>query len=41
MNGKKRGEALALTEEVSMREVTLPLYPKMTDEQVKTVAEAI
>ncbi len=32
---------LPITEEVGMREVTLPLYPAMSDEDVKTVVDAI
>lgn len=33
--------ALPFTEEIARREVTLPLYPSMTDEDVKTVSQAI
>ncbi|MGE5250282.1 MAG: DegT/DnrJ/EryC1/StrS family aminotransferase [Bacteroidota bacterium] len=32
---------LPLTEEVASREVTLPLYPMLTDEQILTVAKAV
>jgi dTDP-4-amino-4,6-dideoxygalactose transaminase len=34
-------EGLALTEAVGRREVTLPLYPRMTREQVETVVGAV
>lgn len=36
-----RGETLPVTEEVARREVTLPLYPTMSDEQVHWVVQAI
>jgi len=32
---------LTLTEEIGMREATLPLYPKMTDEDVVSVVQAV
>jgi dTDP-4-amino-4,6-dideoxygalactose transaminase len=32
---------LSITEEIAAREVTLPLYPRMTDEDVWTVAKAM
>jgi dTDP-4-amino-4,6-dideoxygalactose transaminase len=39
---KKHSPAsLAMTEEIAGREVTLPLYPGMSDEDVKTVVEAV
>jgi dTDP-4-amino-4,6-dideoxygalactose transaminase len=38
---EKRGAGLPLTEEASARQVTLPLYPTMRDEQVQWVAQAI
>lgn len=37
----KRGAALPVTEEAAAREVTLPLYPAMREEQVEWVAQAI
>jgi dTDP-4-amino-4,6-dideoxygalactose transaminase len=36
-----RGDILSLTEEVSSRQVTLPLYPTMRDEQVEWVVRAV
>jgi dTDP-4-amino-4,6-dideoxygalactose transaminase len=36
-----RGHTLPLTEETAAREVTLPLYPTMTEEQVDWVVEAV
>lgn len=36
-----RGSALPITEEVAVREVTLPLYPTMRDEQVHWVVQSI
>ncbi|MFZ3069929.1 MAG: DegT/DnrJ/EryC1/StrS family aminotransferase [Anaerolineaceae bacterium] len=36
-----RGKTLPVTEAVAAREVTLPLYPTMTEEQVRWVVEAI
>ncbi len=39
-DGFRNGNTLALTEEVADREVTLPLYPTMQDEQVEWVARA-
>jgi dTDP-4-amino-4,6-dideoxygalactose transaminase len=36
-----RGDLLPCTEEVSMRQVTLPLYPTMRDEQVEWVVRAM
>jgi dTDP-4-amino-4,6-dideoxygalactose transaminase len=36
-----RRPSLQITEAVSRREVTLPLYPTMTDEQVEWVVEAV
>jgi dTDP-4-amino-4,6-dideoxygalactose transaminase len=38
---KKRGSLLPLTEEAGSREVTLPLYATMRNEQVEWVAQAI
>jgi dTDP-4-amino-4,6-dideoxygalactose transaminase len=38
---KKRGSTLPLTEEVAAREVTLPLYPTMSNEQVHWVVQAV
>ena len=35
------GSPLPLTEEAASREVTLPLYPAMSDEQVRWVAESV
>ena len=37
----ERGTPLPLTEEAAAREVTLPLYPSMREEQVEWVAQAI
>lgn len=34
-------DPLTVTEEISSREVTLPLYPAMTDEQVRVVLKAV
>ncbi len=36
-----RNEELPITEETAVREVTLPLYPTMREEQVGWVVEAI
>jgi len=38
---QKHGSPLPLTEEAASREVTLPLYPTMSDEQVRWVAESV
>ena len=38
---QKRRSPLPITEEVAERELTLPLYPGMRDEQVQLVAQAI
>jgi dTDP-4-amino-4,6-dideoxygalactose transaminase len=38
---KKHGVPLPLTEEVTSREVTLPLYPTMSEEQVRWVVESV
>lgn len=38
---KDDGNRLPVTEEVAKREVTLPLYPGMTDEDVTTVFQAV
>jgi dTDP-4-amino-4,6-dideoxygalactose transaminase len=38
---QKRAAALPLTEETAAREVTLPLYPTMRDEQVQWVAQTV
>jgi dTDP-4-amino-4,6-dideoxygalactose transaminase len=38
---KERGMDLPVTEDVAAREVTLPLYPTMSEEQVKWVVQAI
>jgi dTDP-4-amino-4,6-dideoxygalactose transaminase len=38
---QKRGSPLPLTEEAASREVTLPLYPTMSDEQVRWAAESV
>jgi dTDP-4-amino-4,6-dideoxygalactose transaminase len=35
------GPALPLTEQIAVRQVTLPLYPAMTDADVKAVAQAV
>ena len=39
--GQPVKDALRVTEEVASREVTLPLYPALTDEQVQIVAQAV
>ena len=36
----RRRDALKLTEEAAAREVTLPLYPGMTEDQVEWTARA-
>jgi dTDP-4-amino-4,6-dideoxygalactose transaminase len=38
---KQNGIPLPITEDVAAREVTLPLYPTMNDEQVKWVVQAV
>jgi dTDP-4-amino-4,6-dideoxygalactose transaminase len=38
---EKRGSTLPLTEEVAAREVTLPLYPTMSNEQAHWVVQAV
>lgn len=38
---KRRGQSLPLTEEAATREVTLPLYPNLRDEQVEWVTQAV
>ena len=38
---QRHGRPLPLTEEAASREVTLPLYPTMSDEQVRWVAESV
>jgi len=38
---QKRGAALPLTEEVAARQITLPLYPSMRNEQVQWVAQSV
>jgi dTDP-4-amino-4,6-dideoxygalactose transaminase len=38
---QKRGASLPLTEDASARQVTLPLYPTMREEQVEWVAQAV
>ena len=38
---RKRGIPLPVTEDVAAREVTLPLYPTMSDGQVEWVVQAI
>jgi dTDP-4-amino-4,6-dideoxygalactose transaminase len=38
---KRRGKPLPLTEEVASREVTLPLYSTMSEEQVRWVVESV
>jgi dTDP-4-amino-4,6-dideoxygalactose transaminase len=38
---QKHGRPLPLTEEAVSREVTLPLYPTMSDEQVRWVTESV
>ena len=38
---RKHGIALPITEDIAAREVTLPLYPTMRDEQVEWVVQAI
>jgi dTDP-4-amino-4,6-dideoxygalactose transaminase len=40
-DGEHAAKGLPLTENVAAREVTLPLYPKMTDEDVTLVVKAI
>lgn len=40
-DGAESSKKLSRTEDVSAREVTLPLYPAMTDDQVALVAEAV
>jgi dTDP-4-amino-4,6-dideoxygalactose transaminase len=39
--GGQRSDALAKTEEIGRRELTLPLYPSMTDENVSYVVDAL
>ncbi len=40
--GQSQGnDSLTITEDIASREVTLPLYPTLTDEQVKLVAGAV
>jgi dTDP-4-amino-4,6-dideoxygalactose transaminase len=38
---QSHGGPLPLTEEAASREVTLPLYPTMSDKQVRWVAESV
>ena len=38
---QKVSVSLPLTEEISAREVTLPLYPTMRDEAIETVISAV
>ena len=38
--GARGAEHLPVTNDVAAREVTLPLYPTLTDEQVQLVVEA-
>jgi dTDP-4-amino-4,6-dideoxygalactose transaminase len=40
-NGGKAKPSLPCTEDIAAREVTLPLYPLMSDEDILTVAKAI
>ena len=40
-DGRNWSDALLLTEAIAKREMTLPLYPGMRDEQVKLVVEAL
>ena len=39
--GHRSGQSLELTEEAAAREVTLPLYPTMLDEQVEWVVQSV
>ena len=39
--GHRSGQSLELTEEAAAREVTLPLYPTMLDEQVEWVVQGV
>jgi dTDP-4-amino-4,6-dideoxygalactose transaminase len=38
---QKYGDALSITEDAAAREVTLPLFPTMRDEQIRWVAQAV
>ena len=40
-DGSKRSRALPVTEEAAAREVTLPLYPTMQEDQVAWVVRAV
>ena len=40
-SGKTKDDALPVTEDVSAREVTLPLYPALAEDDVITVVEAV
>ncbi len=40
-NGTKGGTVLPLTEQIASRQVTLPLYPAMTEADVKAVVQAV
>jgi dTDP-4-amino-4,6-dideoxygalactose transaminase len=40
-DGEETSKKLSITEDVAAREVTLPLYPAMTDQQATLVVEAI
>jgi dTDP-4-amino-4,6-dideoxygalactose transaminase len=39
--GYSRGATLPITDEVGIREVTLPLFPGMTDDQIEIVCDAV
>ena len=38
---RKRDGSLSITEDIAAREVTLPLYPKMADDDISTISQAI
>ncbi len=38
---KRRGQSLPITEQAAAREITLPLFPTMREEQVEIVAQAV
>jgi dTDP-4-amino-4,6-dideoxygalactose transaminase len=40
-SGEQRGQGLGVTEALAAREVTLPLYPALTQEQVRQVVDAV
>ncbi len=39
--GEQRGQGLGVTETLAAREVTLPLYPALTEDQVRQVVNAV